>query len=113
MVDHFFAKRELRFWEVYMDQIQLASYIADKFKDVVVSTFSLPEWDFIISTMREKFKKLIQAEKRHFIWMVSICTKWSPMQRINMKSDMETKQLETIRTIEMKSHLSVVASRQW
>ena len=38
--------RELKFWEVYVDQGSLASHIARKYPDATVSTFSLPEWDF-------------------------------------------------------------------
>ena len=75
LVGYSFETCELRFWEVYMDKGQLAAYIADQFKAVIVSSFSLPEWDFSIPTTREKFKKLIQAEKPHFIWMAPPCTK--------------------------------------
>jgi hypothetical protein len=59
LVNHSFKKRDLRFWEVYVDQGQLATHIAEMYEDVTVSTFSLPEWDFSVKATRQKFKKLL------------------------------------------------------
>ena len=109
LVNHSFKKRDLRFWEVYVDQGQLATHIAEMYEDVTVSTFSLPEWDFSVKATRQKFKKLLQTEKPHFVWMAPPCTKWSPMQRINVKNEMEAEQLKNVRDVEEQSHLSLVA----
>ena len=100
--------RELRFWEVYVDKGQLADYLS-KYDDVVASTFSLPEWDFSIKEVREQFINLIKRERPHFIWLAPPCTKWSPMQRINIRCLEDEWKLCDERELEEKSHLEMVA----
>ena len=53
---------------------------------MVATTFGLPDWDFSKENVREQFLKLINKEQPHFVWLAPPCTKWSPMQRINIKN---------------------------
>eukprot|EP00435_Cladocopium_sp_Y103_P062760 s366_g24.t1 len=108
-VQRSFAKRELKFWEVYVDEGRLAQHLATNYADVVSSTFSLPEWDFRVPAVRQKFLKLLAIEKPHFIWFAPPCTKWSPVQRMNVRCIEDKEKLNMDRDAEEKCHLGLVA----
>lgn len=101
--------RELIFWEIYVDRGSLSNYIANKYTDVVVTTFGLPDWDFSKRAVRHQFLKLIEEKQPHFVWLAPPCTKWSPMQRINMRREGDRDRLQQVRDEEERSHLDLVA----
>ena len=109
MLKRAIGNRELRFWEVYVDKGSLSNYLAEKYPDVVATKFGLPDWDFSKKEVRQKFLVLINQIQPHFIWFAPPCTKWSPMQRINIKNEIGREHLQQVRDQEEGSHLELVA----
>ena len=99
--------KELIFFEVYVDEGRISHYLAKNYPEVVVSTFSLPEWDFSKAEVRKQFLSLVKLVKPHFIWMAPPCTKWSPMQQLNMVQMWQKIKILEARKIEERSHLSL------
>ena len=102
-----FASRGLLFWEVYVDRGNISQHMVDKYPDVNVANFSLPEWDFTKAHVRKRFLELIYEEKPHFIWLAPPCTLWSPMQNLNAITDEEKMNLQALRDDEEKNHLQL------
>ena len=100
-----FAGRKLLFWELYVDHGNLSKYMAEKYPDVQVSNFSLPDWDFSKEEVRACFLRLMEQEKPHFIWMAPPCTLWSTMQNLNALDSSSKKRLQQLRDLEEKQHL--------
>ena len=99
--------KELIFFELYVDEGRISHYLAKNYPEVVVSTFSLPEWDFSKAEVRKQFLSLVKLVKPHFIWMAPPWTKWSPMQQLNMVQMWQKIKILEARKIEERSHLSL------
>ena len=91
-------------WEVYSGQGNLAQ----AFHNLGYETLCFDinnGWDFSQSTHRRAFLDLQQRCAPHFIWMAPPCTKWSPLQRLNVKDDLQRELLQCERDQEEHSHL--------
>ena len=91
-----------------MDRGNLSQHLGHNFPDVVVSTFSTPDWDFTRERDRSEFLKLVRKERPHFVFMAPPCTKWSPIQQMNARTSRQKKELMDERDQEEKSHLKLV-----
>eukprot|EP00435_Cladocopium_sp_Y103_P053716 s692_g17.t1 len=105
VVEKSFGTRTLLFWELYVDRGHLASHLLEKYSDVTVATFSLPEWDFSKKSVRKEFLQLMRSEKPHFVWMAPPCTLWSTMQELNARTAEKRAKLEEDRQDAERSHL--------
>ena len=103
------SKRKLKFFEVYVDQGNLAVHLATKYDDVEASTFSLPEWDFQKKEVRAEFIELLREVSPEFVWVAPPCRKWSAIQRLNRRTKEQQKKLKEEREKEERSHLSLVS----
>ena len=101
-------ERKLIFFEVYVDEGNLATELLKRFPDCEVATFSLPHWDFEKESNRKAFLRLIREQKLHFIWFAPPCTKWSPMQRLNMIKAEKLAYILGLQSQEEKQHLKLV-----
>eukprot|EP00913_Durusdinium_trenchii_P002397 g2213.t1 len=97
--------KSLLFFELYVDKGNLATSLAEKYDDVTVATFSLPEWDFSKVSVRTAFLKLLKAERPHFVWIAPPCTKWSKMQNLCALTPEYQSYLQDVRAEEESSHL--------
>lgn len=52
-----------------------------------MSPFGLPHWDFEKREAVQGSLEIMEQVRRHFIWMAPPCTKWSTIQRLNMRDD--------------------------
>ena len=102
-------KRILKFFEVYVDQGNLAVYLAKNYSDVEVSTFSLPEWDFERKEVREEFVELLREVSPEFVWLAPPCRKWSAMQRLTRRNAEQLTEWKKELNQEEDSHLALVA----
>ena len=100
--------RKLKFFEVYVDQGNLAVHLAKAYPDVESSTFSLPEWDFSKKEVREEFVSLLREVSPDFVWIAPPCRKWSAMQRLNRRTAEQVQKLEEERKQERETHLALV-----
>lgn len=96
--------RTLKFWEVYVDEGNLSTYMKN-YDDVQVKTFKLPEWNFEEAEAQERFLDLMDVERPHHVMMAPECRLWSPMQNMNYKTPERKKLLEEMRAIEENRHL--------
>ena len=101
-------KRILKFFEVYVDQGNLAVYLAKNYSDVEVSTFSLPEWDFEQKEVRAEFVELLREVSPEFVWLAPPCRKWSAMQRLTRRNAEQLTEWKKDLQQEEDSHLSLV-----
>ena len=100
--------KKLIFFEVYVDEGNIATYLARKYPHVEVSTFGLPEWDLSIPRVRDAFKKLVQRVKPHYVWMAPPCRVWSTIQRLNCGTPEKMNNLMDQRDVEENPHLTLV-----
>ena len=101
-------ERKLIFFEVYVDDGNLATELLKRFLDCEVATFSLPHWDFEKENDRKAFLKLVREQKPHFIWCAPPCTKWSSMQRLNVIKAEKLAYILELQKQEGKQHLKLV-----
>ena len=80
------------FWELFVDAGNLSQEIA-RHLGTQVSTFSLPEWDFDKSEIQEGFITLMRKIGPSHLWMAASCTKWSPMQAIDQRTEEQAQKL--------------------
>ena len=99
--------KKLKFFEVYVDQGNLAVHLSKR-SDVEVSTFTLPEWDFTDKEVRKEFIELIREVSPDFIWVAPPCRKWSAIQRLNRRTPEQRKKLDQERDDDEKTHLKLV-----
>ena len=100
--------RCMTFFEVYVDEGQLSQKLLNKYADVSVANFSLPEWDFKKSHVRKEFLKLMRKERPLHVWLAPPCTKWSVMQNLNALTEEGKEKLMKDRSEEEESHLVFV-----
>ena len=101
--------RSMIFFEVYVDEGQLSQKLLDKYADVSVANFSLPEWDFKKNHVRKEFLQLMREERPLHVWLAPPCTKWSVMQNLNALTEEGKDKLNEARNEEEDSHLVFVA----
>ena len=97
--------RKLRFFEVYVDRGNLSSEMAERYEDVEVSVFGLPDWDFSSKKVQQEFLQLVLEVHPYFIWIAPPCTIWSTMQRLNTWTEFRRMMLEDQRQEEEDTHL--------
>ena len=95
-------------WEVYAGKGNLAQAFKQLGHDVLV--FDLNNgWDFTIPQHRQEFFELQRRCGPHFIWMAPPCTKWSPLQLLNIHDDAQWEVLQCERDFEEHHHLRFTA----
>ena len=98
--------RRLQFWEVYAGSGNLAEAMRKKGYDV--KTFDINNgWDFTQSSHRRALLKLHYEQMPDFVWIAPPCTKWSPLQRINVKTPEQAEALQADRDFEEHTHLKL------
>ena len=101
-------KKKLKFFEVYVDEGNLAVNLATQYPDVEASTFSLPEWNFEGEDARKEFVELLREVSPDFVWIAPPRKKWSAIQRLNRRTEKQRRQLEEQREKDERTHLSLV-----
>ena len=102
--------RSITFFEVYVDEGQLSQKLLDKYADVSVAKFSLPEWDFKKNHGNgRKEVQLMKEERPLHVWLAPPCTKWSVMQNLNALTEEGKEKLSETRNEEEDFHLVFVA----
>ena len=95
-------------WEVYSGRGNLAQAFRQLGHDVLV--FDLTNgWDFTNAQHRQEFFALQRRCGPHFIWMAPPCTKWSPLQLLNIHDDYQWEALQCDRDYEEHHHLRFTA----
>ena len=98
--------RRLQFWEVYAGSGNLAEAMRKKGYDV--KTFDINNgWDFTQSSHRRALLKLHYEQMPDFVWIAPPCTKWSPLQRISIKTPEQAEALQADRDFEEHTHLKL------
>ncbi|CAJ1339244.1 unnamed protein product, partial [Effrenium voratum] len=78
-------------WEVFAGKARTSSYLA-KMDDVKVETFSLPEWDLMISEHWKKFLRRLNKEKLDEVLMAPMCKLWSMLQELSLAAHPERRE---------------------
>ena len=94
MLERIKKERKLKFFEVYVDHGNLSAFLAKEYADVEVSSFSLPEWDFMKKEVRQEFIDLLRTVSPEFVWLAPPCRKWSAIQRLNRRTDVQAQRLQ-------------------
>ena len=95
-------------WEVYSGKGNLAQAFRQLGHEVLV--FDLHNgWDFTNAQHRQEFFELQRRCGPHFIWLAPPCTKWSPLQLLNVKDDARWEVLQCERDYEEHHHLRFTA----
>ena len=98
------AEHRMQFWEIYAGDANLAS--AMQAKGYVVRTFDIRSgWDFTNPKHQRELIKLYYLTSPDVIWLAPPCTKWSPIQRLNIRSQADQDRLEAQQQHEEGTHL--------
>ena len=98
--------RKLQFWEVYAGSGNLAEAMRRKGYDV--KTFDINNgWDFTQASHRRALLKLHYEQMPDLVWIAPPCTKWSPLQRINVQTPEQAEALQADRDFEEHTHLKL------
>ena len=98
------ATRKMQFWEIYSGNANLATAMAKK--GYQVKTFDLLSgWDFTKPSHQRDFIHLFYHAAPEVIWIAPPCTKWSPIQRLNIKTEADRERLEAQQEHEEGTHL--------
>ena len=91
------------FWEVYSGSGNLSAAMAAR--GFQVRTFDLPDWDFEKPRCCREFLELLDTEMPHVVWLAPPCTKWSPLQNMNVRNDHDRELLDATRDYHHHTHL--------
>ncbi|CAE7901478.1 GIP [Symbiodinium sp. KB8] len=91
------------FWEVYSGSGNLSAAMAAR--GFQVRSFDLPDWDFEKPKCCRDFLELLDSEMPHVAWLAPPCTKWSPLQNMNVRNDHDRELLEATRDYHHHTHL--------
>ena len=94
--------RKLQFWEVFAGSGNLAE--AMKRRGYEVRTFDINNgWDFTLGSHRRALLKLHYEQMPDLVWIAPPCTKWSPLQQINVQTPEQAEALQADRDFEERT----------
>ena len=96
--------RQMQFWEIYSGNANLATAMAKKGYKIKIFDI-LNGWDFTKPSHQRDFIHLFYHAAPEAIWIAPPCTKWSPTQRLNIKTEADKERLEAQQEHEEGTHL--------
>ena len=102
-----YKKHRKVFWEVYSGSAGLATTMQE-FGWTVRTFDQLNGWDFELGSHRRRFLELQDEECPDVVWWAPPCTKWSPLQHLNVHNHEQQLALEAERAYQEGVHLRFV-----